>query len=314
MSLRAARLDQASRQQKQLLGIVVVVVVTMAATLSTIRVARPLMPVDDNPSPYGYTVSLLLWIGPLVAMLWGYHRRQDDRRELAPVWICLALLALIGFVLDVLFASTFFTFVNREAVVGLWVPVVGGSVPVEEFVFYASGFAAILLTYLWMKSLWHDEPQRDFSHPRYQRTVGMSIRTLAVGVALAVLGIVVKKLGPMPEGLPGYYLFLLALAILPTMIFLPIVNDMIHWPALSTTFGLITLIALVWEATLAVPFQWWGYQPEAMLGIFIRGWSNLPLEAVILWLAVCFATAVIYELIRILCLRPRRGDSAAGST
>lgn len=51
-------------------------------------------------------------------------------------------------------------------------------------------------------------------------------------------------------------------------------------------------------ATLAIPFGWWAYQPGSMLGVYIRAWDNLPIEAVLLWMAVTFATVLVYETIR----------------
>jgi hypothetical protein len=51
--------------------------------------------------------------------------------------------------------------------------------------------------------------------------------------------------------------------------------------------------------TLAIPFGWWGYRPEAMVGIHIGAWSGLPIEAVGVWLSVSFTTVIIYEVIKI---------------
>ena len=47
-----------------------------------------------------------------------------------------------------------------------------------------------------------------------------------------------------------------------------------------------------WEATLAVPYGWWGYHPRAMIGLDIGAWSNLPVEAVCVWLAVTYTTVI----------------------
>ena len=62
--------------------------------------------------------------------------------------LTLAALLPQGSGLDLLFGHAFFTFENRAATLGVGVPVVGGSVPVEEFAFYALGFLAMLLTYI----------------------------------------------------------------------------------------------------------------------------------------------------------------------
>ena len=66
------------------------------------------------------------------------------------------------------------------------------------------------------------------------------------------------------------------------------------------------LISLLWEASLASPYQWWGYQPEAMTGIFLTAWSHLPLEAVFVWLAVTYTTVIVYEVVILFLLQRDR--------
>jgi len=59
------------------------------------------------------------------------------------------------------------------------------------------------------------------------------------------------------------------------------------------------LVSLLWEATLALPYGWWGYRTTAMLGLTIRAWSQLPVEAVWVWLAVSFTTVISYGVVKI---------------
>jgi hypothetical protein len=58
-------------------------------------------------------------------------------------------------------------------------------------------------------------------------------------------------------------------------------------------------VSLLWEATLAIPYGWWGYQNEEMMGISILAWGGLPLEAVALWIAVTYATVIVFEVIKL---------------
>jgi len=62
----------------------------------------------------------------------------------------------------------------------------------------------------------------------------------------------------------------------------------------------ILLVSMLWEATLALPYGWWNYQHHAMMGVFIGAWSQLPLEAVLVWLAVTYGTVIFFEVIKIL--------------
>jgi hypothetical protein len=45
------------------------------------------------------------------------------------------------------------------------------------------------------------------------------------------------------------------------MSFFPTARPFINWRAFSLTLFIIVLVSLIWEATLAVPYQWWGFQP-----------------------------------------------------
>src|SRR2546430_12778414 len=42
--------------------------------------------------------------------------------------------------LDLLFGNTFFIFPNKAATLGCNIPALGGAIPIEEFVFYLTGF------------------------------------------------------------------------------------------------------------------------------------------------------------------------------
>ena len=49
---------------------------------------------------------------------------------------------------------------------------------------------------------------------------------------------------------------------------------------------------------MGVPYGWWKYHNSQMLGILIKGWSDLPIEAVLLWIAAGFGTVLFYEALR----------------
>jgi hypothetical protein len=58
------------------------------------------------------------------------------------------------------------------------------------------------------------------------------------------------------------------------------------------------LISLLWEA-LAVPYNWWNFQDRQMIGLFIGAWSGMPIEEVCVLIAVTYATAIIFEVIKV---------------
>lgn len=118
--------------------------------------------------------------------------------------------------------------------------------------------------------------------------------------ALLLLGVAVgykKLVAADPEGFPWYWAYLLVGAFLPAAGFYPATRPFINWRAFSFTFLLVTLLSLMWEASLASPYGWWGYQHDAMMGLFITAWSGLPVEAVFVWLAVTYTTVIVYEVV-----------------
>ena len=50
--------------------------------------------------------------------------------------------------------------------------------------------------------------------------------------------------------------------------------------------------------TLALPYGWWGFQPNAMIGVRITAWSGVPIEEIFVWIGVTYATVIVYEIVR----------------
>jgi len=125
-----------------------------ALTLHTVRVSSVVDVSSRNPSPYGYTVSLLLFIVPIAVIgLWFIPGEQLKISRKA-FWVTIAILFPVGALLDFFFAHRFLTFPNPQATLGIRAPALGGGVPVEEYVFYLTGFIAVLLIYIWLDEYW----------------------------------------------------------------------------------------------------------------------------------------------------------------
>jgi hypothetical protein len=278
-------------------------VLPAALTLRTVRHPGVLRNDSPDPTPLGYTWSLLLFVLPLAALAVWLARRPDLTLARKAFWRTLVVLLPLGFVLDLLFGNRFFTFPNHQATLGLNIPAVGGGLPVEEFVFYLTGFMLVLLSYLWADEYW----LRAYNVPDY-RSQAKDLRRIAqfhapsvvLGAALVAGAAIYKKaFSPSPEGFPWYFTYLVAASFIPSAGFFRAARPFINWRAFSFTFFLILLISLLWEVTLALPYGWWGYRPEAMMGLHIGAWRGLPVEAVCVWLAVSFTTVIIYEVIKI---------------
>src|SRR4029077_11262834 len=86
---------------------------------------------SDNPTPFGYTWSLLLFIVPIAALGGWFACRPDLVFPRKAFWRPIAVLTPTGFGLDLLFGNAFFIFPNKAATLGCEIPAVGGAVPIE---------------------------------------------------------------------------------------------------------------------------------------------------------------------------------------
>jgi hypothetical protein len=323
-----------NRTFRMVCRIFVVLVIPAMLTLYTVRV--PMKPSDFtlNPTPLGYTVSLLIYLLPVVALHRWFNRYfaegggMLDYRRSAYRWT-LATLIPLGFLLDIGFGHLLLKFPNLDATFfreSFLFPAfdftTGGFqryIPPEEFVFYTLGFMAILLVYLWCDEYWlklYNVP--DYEVPAGEDGLGLPpfvarvlfLKPLTIAVALVAAAWLYKKFGPHEyhEGFPTYFTFLVAASLFPSILLFRTTERFINWQAVSLTLFWVALTSIFWEATLAAPYGWWGYHERHMMGLFVGAWFGLPLEAVVVWLSVTFTTVMVYETFKILiCIRRTRG-------
>jgi len=286
-----------------------VIVVTMIAmlclpaalTLHTARVSPQIPGPIAASSPYGYTVSLLLFVIPIVVILFWLvpaERLKISRKSFIRT---IGLLFPLGAGLDFFFAHKFLTFPNPDATLRIPAPAIGGSVPIEEYLFYFTGFVAVLLLYIWLDEYWlsaYSIPVDSAERTNFARLLQFHPWSLILGVVLIACAITYRKVFVAEPGFPGYFVFLVVGALGPSALLLPSALPVINWRALSLTTFFMLLMSLMWEATLGLPYGWWGFQDAQMLGIFITAWSRLPIEEVVVWIAVTYATAIVYEVMR----------------
>ena len=283
------------------IGILVMVAIPAALTLHTARVAPAINPAARNLTPYGYTISLLLFIVPILVISVWFLPKEEVHISRKSFWRTIAILFPLGAGLDFFFAHFFFTFPNPSATLRIKAPALGGGVPVEEYLFYFTGFVAVLLIYIWLDEYWlaaYNIPVDAARRTNFDRLLRFHPQSLIAGIALIAAAILFRHFCVAAPGFPGYFIFLIIGALGPSALLFPSALPVINWRAFSLTFFLILLISLLWEATLALPYGWWGFRDEQMLGIYITAWSRLPLEEVCIWCAVTYATTILYEVIR----------------
>ncbi|MHB8522173.1 MAG: hypothetical protein ACYDH9_15635 [Limisphaerales bacterium] len=297
-----------------MIGMILVLAVPLVLTLLPIHQARLLVPVPPppgtNPSPYGYTWSVSLFLVPDLVLGWWVLRMHRSSIEKRAFWVTVGLLVPLWSLLDVFLGLTFFNFKNLGASLFTFPGYTFDNgwqkaIPIEELGFYAFGFVAMLLVYIWGDEYWfkaynrHEVPRES---AEVRQLFGFHPTSAIVGVVLFAGALAYKKLGPHPfhQGIPGYFLFMLVATIIPSVFCFRFVRSAVNWRAFSLAFFYILFVSLLWEAALGIPYQWWGYNSGQMMGIFIGAFCNLPLEAVVLWVFASWTTIIIYETVHAL--------------
>ncbi len=279
------------------------IAVPAGITLHTVLVPAVAQISSTNPTPHGYTFSLLLFIVPILVIGGWFLPSENLRIPRSSFWRTLGILVPIGFGLDFFFANKFFVYPNAAATLRFGAPAIGGAVPIEEYFFYFTGFLAVLLIYVWLGEYWLSAYGFDgyrSEATQLRRLLQFHPTSLIVGLALVGAAVLYKKVfSPFPDGFPSYFTVLVIGGLVPSAAFFPIARRFINWRALSLTLFMILLISMFWEATLAVPYGWWGYRQKQMMGLFIGAWSGLPIEAVVVWIAVTYGTTIVYEILKL---------------
>jgi hypothetical protein len=263
-----------------------------------------------------YFNSLLFWLIPIACLLPRFLRltHPGSRRRKAMCWAVTQLFVL-GVILDLAFGHFVLLFSSKTSgiYVGVYVPAIGMSVPIEEILFYGLGPAAILLVYFWCDEFWlsrYNPQDRRLGLKVDDRLLRISYKALFVTAALIMVGIVLKRIwDPSGEWVPRYFTFLVVTGALPAVFCYEGVKDLVNWRALSVTVLYVLATSIIWEVTLGVPRRWWGYQAKAMLGKFVEAWSAasdwpFPVEAALVWLAAPLASVFAYEAVKAFYYHP----------
>ncbi|MEO8621921.1 MAG: hypothetical protein ABI625_12700 [bacterium] len=285
------------------------IIVPAWLTLRTVTKAPPI-DVATNPTPYGYTWSLLLFIAPLLVIAFWHYRHREHHFHIRSLAWAAAVIAIAGFVLDIVLGASFLTFENVGATTGVRLPavdiahfaIIRGYLPIEEFGFYVLGGLFVVALYSWIDADWiHKHSKADFAARARAQTHLVQLNFMAAGILIAVwvAGVIYKSTHDGHFGIPGYFTFLTFVPLLPACLLLECVSEFINWTAFAFTCVTLLLISMLWEATLAIPYHWWGYQTPRMLGITVTAWWGLPIEAVIVWIAVTFDAIIAFEVLHV---------------
>src|SRR5437762_529825 len=178
-------------------AIAAALVIPAAIALRTVVHPAILQATSDNPTPLGYTWSLLLFIAPIAALGWWFACRPDLQFPRKAFWRTIAMLTPVGFLLDLLFGNTFFIFQNKAATLGCDIPALGGAIPIEEFIFYLTGFMLVLLSYIWCDEYWmaaYNVPDYTAAAKGIPRIVRFHFTSVVLGVGLIAAALLYRRL------------------------------------------------------------------------------------------------------------------------
>ncbi len=101
------------------------VAIPAAIALHTVHFPARLVLTDPNPSPHGYTWSLLLFIVPILVVAFWFLPSEDLDIPQRAFWRTIGILVPIGCLLDFVCAQWFFAFPNAQATLGIHAPALG---------------------------------------------------------------------------------------------------------------------------------------------------------------------------------------------
>ena len=283
------------------LGWLVMLVVTVAVPLGL-----------DASGHLTYFTSLTLW-GIPIFYLWpvfiAITAGGTGRRRRALRWTA-GTIVVLGIVLDFVLGYKTLRFPGCSQPSGVspyvWcLPAVRARIPIEELLFYAMGPVAMVLVYACADELWLSRynPRDDLLD---LKLIQLSPPLMATAAGAALMALVLWRVN---GNFPTYFVFLSAGAILPAMFLYRAVGNLTNWPAFAVTTLYVIVTSLIWEVTLAIPRQWWGYEPSGMIGLTIAAWSRgdaiFPVEAVAVWLFAPLSSILTYEFAKALTHHPR---------
>jgi hypothetical protein len=226
-----------------------------------------------------------------------------DLSKTATAALTVLLMSLLGFILNFFFAHHFFAYPNHEMVIGLRIR----EVPVEDFLFYITGFLFILLLYFYLSERLanrNDSEDRLINFILYCLLKLIDHKKIFITVLMLVTaGFIVKNmLNPDGMSVPGYFYYLLFVCA-PILLLIRTVHLHINWRAFFYTLIITVFISALWEVTLALPRGYWGYNSSVMIGVFIPALNNLPIEAVTVWISSSLVI-VVYEFFSLYFQKP----------
>ena len=206
-----------------------------------------------------YTLSLSFFLAPNILITYCLFKRKllsiDQKKSF---FLNVFFLSMVGVVLDLAFAHLFFSFPNESMVIGINI----FKIPIEEFIFYFSGFYFILGSYIVFNHMAFKNKSYVGNYIRHSKyierktdlvneIVNLSIVFYIVCVSFAV--IICFHFFNKEGSFPGYATFLAIFAYFPYVIFGKKSFRHLNIESFILTLFTITALSYFWEVELALP-------------------------------------------------------------
>ena len=103
-----------------------------------------------------------------------------------------------------------------------------------------------------------------------------------------------------PEGfLPLYLIWLTVGVTVPSMLLLAFTVHHTNWRAFGFTALYMLMLSGLFEISIALPYEWWGFRQELLTGWQVAAWWDLPIEQTVLYVVNTWEIVLIYEAITV---------------
>ncbi len=129
----------------------------------------------------------------------------------------------------------------------------------------------------------------------WREPVGRNVAFAFVGLSV---GLLIWGFAAQPKGsLPLYALYLTLSTAVASYLMLGQVWKHVNWRAFTLTAAVMTLLSVVYEITMALPFGWWGFEERALLGLRVDALWDIPVEQLFLYVSGSFTIVLLYETV-----------------
>ena len=184
------------------IGMIAMVAIPAAVTLHSVSFPGTLS-VGPEASPHGYTWSLLLFIVPIVGIAFWFLPSEGLEIPQRAFWRTIGILGSDWMPAGCDLRAVVFYLSQSQGDPGHSRPGAGAAVPIEEYIFYLTGFITVLLLYVWLSEYWlaaYTVLDYEGEARASRRLLQFHPTSVVLGVALIAVAVLYKRwFSPVPR-------------------------------------------------------------------------------------------------------------------